>query len=126
MNEKTFLAKSLYNQMVGWVHNGSKQTGSCMMFNMILKDGTRSDNPFIEWNGTVSEVYDYFLPQNKRITKVIIYYIYHIRGFRFHLSDGSNWDIGIVDYDEKTVTVNIANNEVIVGFKSKSSPVCPA
>ena len=71
-------------------------------------------------DGTVFVRYDYFLPQNNRITKVTIYYEYYILGFRFHLSDGSNWDIGYLRGD--TVTVDIADNEVIVGFKSKSHP----
>ena len=111
--------------MVGWVHDGKKQTGSNWMFNMILQDGTRSDNAFTLPDGTVRQRYDYFLPQNKRITAVIIYYEAFITGFRFHLSDGSNWYI----VDLKTwmsTTVDIADNEVIVGFKSKSHPDCPA
>ncbi len=95
-----------------------------MMFNMILRDGTRSDNSFT-WNGEVSQKYDYFLPKNKRITKVTIYYIDIIQCFRFHLSDGSNWDIGD-DVGGMTKTVDIADNEVIVGFKAKSHPDCPA
>ncbi len=102
--------------MVGWEHEGDKQTDTGSLFNMILRDGTRSNN-------YVFERYDYFLPQNKRITAVTIYYGHIIRGFRFHLSDGSNWDIGhVVVYDEETetetetVTVDIAENEVIVGF----------
>ena len=79
-------------------------------------------------HGEVRQKYDYYLPQNNRITAVTIYYNYSIYGFRFHLSDGSNWDIGIVElyYDMQTVTVNIAHNEVIVGFKAKSAPECPA
>ncbi len=126
MNEKTFLAKSPYNQIVGWEHDGDGQTGRGCMFNMILQDGTRSDNPFT-WFGYVYEEYDYFLPENKRITAVTIYYINTIIGFRFHLSDGSEWDIGDVGgYNKETVTVDIADNEVIVGFKSKSLPNCPA
>ena len=72
----------------------------------------------------VWERYEYFLPQNKKITKVTIYYNQNIQGFRFHLSDGSNWDIGYLG--DKTVTVYIADNEVIVGFKSKSDTDCPA
>ena len=98
------------------------------MFNMILQDGTRSDNPFIDWQGRVLKRYDYFLPQNNRITAVTIYYNQIIRGFRFHLSDGSNWDIGMIDVDRQfdTETVVIADNEVIVGFKAKSHPDCPA
>ena len=75
-------------------------------------------------NGTVRQRYDYFLPQNKRITAVTIYYVECIRGFRFHLSDGSNWDIGWI-YGQ-TETIDIADNEVIVGFKAKSHPNCPA
>ena len=71
------------------------------------------------------ERYDYFLPQNKRITAVTIYYYNYIRGFRFHLSDGSDWDIGLVGRGQN-VTVDIADNEVIVGFKSKSDPEFPA
>ena len=67
-----------------------------MMFNMILQDGTRSNNPFIEDDGEVYDRYDYFLPQNNSITAVTIYYYDRIGGFRFHLSDGSNWDIGHV------------------------------
>jgi hypothetical protein len=63
------------------------------MFNMILKDGTRSDNAFT-LKGKVYDRYDYFLPQNNKITKVTVYYDYIINGFRFHLSDGSDWDIG--------------------------------
>ena len=96
------------------------------MFNMILQDGTRSDNPFTD-DGEVLDRYDYFLPENKRITAVTIYYDqFTIYGFRFHLSDGSEWCIGYVDvvYLCATVTVNIADNEVIVGFKSKSDPNC--
>ena len=76
-------------------------------------------------NGDVQNRYDYFLPQNKRITAVTIYYDWFISGFRFHLSDGSTWDIGRVHWGT-TVTVNIADNEVIIGFNSKSHPVCPA
>ena len=75
-------------------------------------------------NGNVFDRYDYFLPQNKRITAVTIYYDLVINGFRFHLSDGSIWRIG--DLYGETVTVNIAENEVIVGFNSKSQPDCPA
>ncbi len=80
-------------------------------------------------NGYVYDRYDYFLPQNKKITKVTIYYSDDIiRGFRFHLSDGSNWGIGWIEswFDIEKVTVDIADNEVIVGFKSKSHPDCPA
>ena len=97
------------------------------MFNMILQDGTRSDNPFTVYgDGLVWQRYDYFLPQNKRITAVTIFYDnWHITGFRFHLSDGSNWDIGVIGYTQ-TLTVDIADNEVIVGFKAKSHPDCPA
>ncbi len=118
--------------MVGWEHEGDKQTDNGCMFNMILKDGTRSDNA-MTFLGKVKQRYDYFLPQNKKITKVTIYYTSFIIGFRFHLSDGSEWCIG--DIDElgvfggqglETVTVNIADNEAIVGFKSKSHPRCPA
>ncbi len=77
-------------------------------------------------DGEVSQRYDYFLPQNKRITAVTIYHDGIILGFRFHLSDGSNWDIGIVEGYYHTVTVDIADNEVIVGFKAKSLPNYPA
>jgi hypothetical protein len=42
------------------------------------------------------------------------------------LSDGSNWGIGDIGYGDDTVTVDIADNEEIVGFKAKSHPVCPA
>ena len=76
-------------------------------------------------HGTVYDRYDYFLPQNNKITAVTIYYVGTIYGFRFHLSDGSNWCIGWIYWGE-TETVNIADNEVIVGFKAKSHPVCPA
>ncbi len=96
------------------------------MFNMILKDGTRSDNAFIGWDEEVEQRYDYFLPHNNKITKVTIYYDYYIRSFRFHLSDGSNWDIGCVGVHLQTENVDIADNEVIVGFKSKSHPDCQA
>ena len=95
------------------------------MFNMILQDGTSSDNPFIDGYGRVRQRYDYFLLHSKRITAVTIYYYDYIGGFRFHLSDGSEWDIGTVGY-HKTETVNIADNEVIVGFKAKSAPTRPA
>ena len=77
-------------------------------------------------NGIVQKSYDYFLPNSNRITAVTIYYFDFIRGFRFHLSDGSEWDIGVVSGLAKTETVNIADNEVIVGFKAKSHPNCPA
>ncbi len=87
-------------------------------------------------DGTVQQRYDYFLPHNNKITAVTIYYKYYIRGFRFHLSDGSKWRIGQVDVigvihgyheiENKTVTVDIADYEVIVGFKAKSHPDCPA
>jgi hypothetical protein len=127
VNEKTFLANipSPDNQIAGWEYNGVKHTGGGIMFNMILQDGTRSDNPFTQY-GKVWQRYDYFLPQNKRITKVTICYDYTITGFRFHLSDGSNWDIGYLYGHTATVTVDIAENEVIVGFKAKSLPDCPA
>ncbi len=111
--------------MVAWEYNGDEQTSGLSMFNMILKDGTRSDNAMTR-NGKVYDRYDYSLPQNKRITAVTIYFYNIIYGFRFHLSDGSNWDIGGVGYDMQTQTVDIADNEVIVGFKAKSHPDCPA
>ncbi len=111
--------------MVGWEHNSKKQTKCGFMFNMILQDDTRSDNPFIRSDGKVYDRYDYFLPQNNKITAVTIYYDWVISGFRFHLSDGSNWCIGCVG-TPYTVTVNISDNEVIVGFKAKSDPECPA
>ena len=95
------------------------------MFNMILRDGTRSDNALTD-AGIVRQRYDYSLPENKKITAVTIYYSLRIDGFRFHLSDGSNWDIGYVADETVTVTVEIADNEVIVGFKAKSYPRCPA
>ncbi len=77
-------------------------------------------------DGRVYDRYDYFLPQNNKIIKVTVYYNQIIYGFRFHLSDGSNWDIGWIGDHTGTVTVNIADNEVIVGFNSKSHPNCPA
>ncbi len=43
------------------------------MFNMILQDGTRSDNAFTV-DGKVLDRYDYFLPHSKRVTAVTIYY----------------------------------------------------
>ncbi len=97
------------------------------MFNMILRDGTRSDNDFT-LDGDVYDRYDYRLPQEKRITAVTIYYDEIINGFCFQFSDGSNWCIGDVGgyYKPVTVTIDIADNEVIVGFKSKSDPECPA
>ncbi len=100
------------------------------MFNMILQDGTRSDNAFTHYDEDgededVYDRYDYFLPQNKKITAVTIHYYDCINGFRFHLSDGSYWDIGWIG-DHSTVTVDIADNEVIVGFKAKSDPYYPA
>ncbi len=110
--------------MVAWEHNGNKQTKCGCMFNMILNNGTRSDNPFMTVNGRVFKRYDYFLPHSNKITAVTIYYDWVISGFRFHLSDGSNWDIGNVA--ARSVTVDIADNEVIVGFKAKSHPACPA
>ena len=126
VNEKTFFANqpSPDNQMVGLEHNGEKQTNAGgMMFNMILQDGTKSDNAFIQF-GIVRQRYEYFLPQNNRVTAVTIYYNHWINGFRFHLSDGSNWDIGM--FGGLTQTVKISDNEVIVGFKAKSKSDCPA
>ena len=74
MNQKTFLANSLYNSIAGLEHSGEEQYDAGYLFNMILQDGTRSVNAFIDGLGRVYERYDYFLPQNKRITKVTIYY----------------------------------------------------
>ena len=42
------------------------------VFNIILQDGTRSDNAMTV-NGEVYNRYDYFLPQNNKITAVTIY-----------------------------------------------------
>ncbi len=43
------------------------------------------------------------------------------------MRDGSNWDIGwIGDYRQTETIVDIADNEVIIGFKTKSLPNCPA
>ncbi len=75
-------------------------------------------------DGTLFQRYDYFLPKNKRITKVTIHYSFYITGFRFHLSDGSDWYIGYLD--AWIETVDIADNEVIVGFKARLLPDCPA
>ncbi len=81
------------------------------MFKMILQDGTRSDKS----NGYLDITYTYRLPQNTRITAVTIYYDDIILGFRFHLSDGSDWGIGVISHGGHE-TVEIADNEVIVGF----------
>ncbi len=78
VNEKTFLAKPPYNKTVGWEYNCEQQTDNGSLFNIILKDGTRSDNAFTDYHGLVWQRYDYFLPQNKRITAVTIYYNYSI------------------------------------------------
>ena len=88
---------------------------------MMLKDGTSSDKSY----GYLDMRYTYFLPQNNKITAVTIYYDSIIGGFRFHLSDGSTWDIGMISHGG-TETVEIADNEVIVGFKAKSDPDLPA
>ena len=54
VNEKTFPAKpSPDNSFVALEHDGNEQTSWRNMFNIILRDGTRSDNPFIEDDGTV-------------------------------------------------------------------------
>ena len=55
VNEKTFLADqtSPVNQIVGIEHDGKKQTDEGFMFNMILRDDTRSDNPFIGYYGVL-------------------------------------------------------------------------
>ena len=117
---------------------------------MILRDGTRSDRSF-RMNGRDRQRYDYndvvcnainiqnsfynidkinllryFLPEKNKITKVTIHYLDFIEGFRFHLDDGSNWTIGQVDGNQRIETVEIANKEVIVGFKAKSYPWNPA
>ncbi len=39
--------------MVGWEYNGVNQTEGGSMFNMILQDGTRSDNSFTYDGGYV-------------------------------------------------------------------------
>ena len=44
--------------MVGWEHNGKHQTMYGDLFNMILQDGTRSDNSFT-WYGKENDRYDY-------------------------------------------------------------------
>ena len=49
VNEKTFLARSPKNPLVGLEHDGKTKTYS-YMFNMIIQDGTRSDNSFT-WKG---------------------------------------------------------------------------
>ena len=43
------------------------------MFNMILQDGTRSDNAMSRV-GIVVNRYDYFLPPNNRITAFTVRY----------------------------------------------------
>ncbi len=91
------------------------------MFNMMLKDGTSSGPT----NRYLDIRYTYRLPQNTRITAVTIYYDDIIYGFRFHLNDGSDWGIGVISHGGHE-TVEIADNEVIVGFKAKSDPECPA
>ena len=96
------------------------------MFNMICKNGTRTNKPFKWSNGKVCDRYCYFLPLNKKIIKVTIYSHAMIDGFRFHFSDGSNWEIGWIDDRWNTETVVIAEDEVIVGFKAKSYPDRPA
>ena len=77
-------------------------------------------------DGEVLQKYDYFLPKKNRITKVTIYYKDFILGFRFHLSDGSDWCIGVVRDWFDTEEIYIAENEVIVGFKATSHPRCLA
>ena len=73
------------------------------------------------YKGEENERYDHLLPLNEKVTKVTIYYYYKILGFRFWLSAGSIWDIGRVGSGYmKTQTIDIDENEVIVGFKAKS------
>ena len=55
MNEKTFLANqpSPDNKMVGIEHDGYEQTDDGCLFNIILKDGTRSNNAMQYKKGVV-------------------------------------------------------------------------
>ena len=79
--------------------------------------------------GKVYDRYDYFLPHSNRITAVKIYYKDYIHCFSFHLSDGSEWDIGCagnLGISRNMQTVDLADNEVIIGFKAKSDPEYPA
>ena len=104
--------------MVGWEHDGKPKTSlSGCMFNMILRDGTSSNNSMAEPDGKEYNRYYYYLPQNTRITAVTIYYDEFISGFRFHLGDGSEWDIGYFAFGlDENNNFEIADNEVIVGF----------
>ena len=110
--------------MVGLEHDGDKKTGFCSMFNMIREDGTRSSNA-MSLRGKERQRYDYLLPENKKIIAVTIHYYSYIYGFVFYFSDGSDWSIGRVSVDEEE-DVEIDVNEVIVGFRAKSDPDCPA
>ena len=80
------------------------------------------------FDGELRQKYNYFLPQNNKITKVTMYYnqVEFIYGSIFHLSDGSNWEIGRFKDWMSTETVDIADNEVIVGFRAKSHFDYPA
>ncbi len=64
--------------LIGFEHDGRTQTGTGNMFNMILSDKSKSNQSFSRRN-----TYFYYLPPNKRITAVTIYYVDRIDGFRF-------------------------------------------
>ena len=67
------------------------------------------------------------MPPNNKIKKVIIYRDVYICGFSFYFGFRSEWKIGKTAIGQTVKeTIDISDNEVIVGFKAKSSPECPA
>lgn len=106
---------SVYNPMVGWDTDGASIKEG-YLFNMILNDGTTSNFQFKDRHRT-----KYYLPKNKKIEQAIITSNSIINGFTFHFTDGYMWQIGFNTMGDRTV-IQIAKNEVIVGFVAKFRP----
>ncbi len=107
------MKKGEYFWLAGFENNKEHGTGD--HFNWILSNGDRSK----QRGGKEPTKFTHMFPKDahSRIRSVHIHYAYsHIGGFSFFDKDGARiWQIGLVDSNWAVKTVEIAENERIVG-----------
>jgi hypothetical protein len=100
------------------------EDGTHISMNFILSNGDRSKQRDRQW----PTKYTHMMPADARnkIRSVNIHYNHyycHILGFEFFDKDGALlWEIGWTDADHDVETVEIAENERIIGVKAKLHP----
>ncbi len=109
--------RGVFHYLAGFENNYLNGTGS--FFNFILCNGARSK----QRDEYYPNDFTHMLPagSHNEIRSVTIYFFKTIAGFKFYDKEGEHcWKIGVTTHPWlKTVTVLIADNEVIVGVVAK-------